>query len=86
MDSSPPIRFFVCHLDIEERPAPELSYEIQLLDTQGRAVKWAYVSQEMVSLTLDELTVPYAVVEAARRQKPGQGDYVDINGRSISPF
>ena len=80
-------RYFVLHLEVgEERPSPELAYEIQILDSRGRARKCGHVGASETKLDLDGDEVPLAVIEAARRQLYGKGDYVNAIGESIPPF
>jgi hypothetical protein len=79
-------RFFVVHLAASDRPSPDKELEIQLLDTNGRAAStgYAYLNQE--EFELDGKIVPKDVLDAARRQKVGQGEYVDAKGESITAF
>ena len=88
-------RFFVLHLDERDHhPTAEARYEIQILDTEGRAEYSVYVDSGGRWLTLEENEsppassprVPAAVLEAAMRQPKGQGDYVDVMGKSVPPF
>jgi hypothetical protein len=80
-------RYFVLHLEVgEERPSPELAYEIQILDSSGRARTSGHVGANDTLLVVEGEEVPHAVIEAARRQPYGKGDYVNANGESVSPF
>lgn len=88
-------RFFVLRLgERDHRPRPEASYEIQMLDSEGRAKYSVYIDsggqilthEANVSPSAPTLTVPRAVIEAVLRQPQGQGDYVDETGKSIPPF
>jgi hypothetical protein len=78
--------FFVLHLGERERPSANLRYEIQLLNTNGQAIACGYVDDQADRLQLEELLIPLPVIQAARRQPSGNGDYVDESGRSISAF
>ena len=83
--------FFVMHLserDLSERGRPTRGgqFEIQLLDAKGRAKATGYIGSEETMLEVEGNSVPIAVIEAARRQPVGQGDYVDEQGHSIQPF
>lgn len=79
--------FFVLHLEEgSDRPEKQLAFEVQLLDSQGRAKSCGYLGTTETELVLDGLFVPQAVLDAARRQRPGKGDYVDFQGRPIQPF
>ena len=85
------MRFFVLHLDENDltelgRPTNDTLYEIQLLDSHGRAKACGYVGTDEKRLELDGKLVPVAVLEAARRQAPGQGEFVNEDGRSLQPF
>ncbi|MHC4402821.1 MAG: hypothetical protein ACYTG0_24435, partial [Planctomycetota bacterium] len=84
-------RYFVMHLserDLGERgrASSEGQFEIQLLDAEGRAKACGYVGSDETTLEVEGKTVPIAVIEAARQQPVGQGDYVDEQGHSIQPF
>ena len=80
-------RYFVLHLNDRDRPGADsqLSFQIQLLDDLGRSVEEGYVGLEETELRIADRAVPRAVLDAARRQPLGQGDYVDANGESVSP-
>jgi hypothetical protein len=60
--------------------------EIQMLDPAGRARYVGYAGDHETELQIEGYSIPQAVLEAARRQPPGQGDYVNDSGQSISPF
>lgn len=80
-------KYFVLHLEVgEERPTPELAYEVQILDSEGRARVCGHVGESETELVVEGEEVPLPVVEAARRQPYGKGDYVNANGESIPPF
>ena len=68
------------------RPSSEEQFEIQLLDAEGRAKVCGYVGSDETTLEVEGKTVPIAVIEAARQQPVGQGDYVDEHRHSIQPF
>lgn len=84
-------KFFVMQLSergLAERGrrSNEQPFEIQLLDAKDRAKACGYVGADDKTLDIEGYSVPMAVIEAARRQTPGQGDYVDDHGNSIQPF
>lgn len=79
-------RFFVVHLHEKDRPSSAMRYEIQVLDGDGRAAHCVYADDSQVMIEVIGLTIPTQVVDAARRQPMGQGDYVDDSGKSIRPF
>lgn len=83
-------RYFVMQLtdrDLKDRGRPigEKRFEIQVLDGEGRATACGYVGIEDVALDVGGREIPRAVIEAARSQPLGQGNYVDEHGRSV-PF
>lgn len=83
--------YFVMHLtdrDLSDRgrPVNEKRFEIQMLDAQGRAEACGYVGPEDASLRIYNCVIPFAVIDAARRQAPGQGDYVGDDGNSVPAF
>jgi len=63
-----------------------MRFEIQLLNADGQALACGYVDDQVVSLQIEGRIIPLSVIEAARRQVIGKGDYVDESGSSISPF
>lgn len=81
-------RYFVLHLKDLDRPGTDsrLSFQIQLLDDLGRSVEEGYVGLEETELRIAGRAIPRAVLDAARRQPLGQGDYVNANGESVPPF
>ncbi len=84
-------RYFVMHLSERalgerDRAPSDGPFEIQLLDAQGRTKVCGYAGRDETTLEVEGNTVPLAVIEAARQQPVGQGDYVDEHGRSIQPF
>jgi hypothetical protein len=89
-------RYFVLHLDERDfRPHIEARYAVQILNRKGEAEFSVYVDEEGQVLDVARTDaasmrpvpeVPRPVVDAARRQRAGQGDYVDQSGRSVRPF
>ena len=79
-------RYFVAHLEQCDRPASDKAYQVQILNSSGRADVWGYVGDADTELIVEGHCVPSAVVTAARRQLLGKGDYVDEDGNSIRPF
>ena len=81
------LKYFVLHLQVgDERPAPELAYEIQILDAQGRAQWTGHVGLAEACLAIEGHIVPTTVIEAARRLPCGCGAYVDESGEVVRPF
>ena len=80
-------RYFVMHLG-KEHPQREVGkeFEIQLLDSKGRGKVVGRVGWSETELILEGHIVPKAVIEAARRQPEGGGDFVDASGQSIPRF
>jgi hypothetical protein len=80
-------RYFVLHLPKDRAKRREgYPFQIQILDSRGRARLVGHVGYDEMELEIDGEFVPQAVLEAARRQPDGQGDYVDEMGQSIRPF
>jgi hypothetical protein len=80
-------RFFVLHLDERDyKPSPDSKYEIQILDSEGRAKLSGYLEENQTELVVKGFKIPKAVIEAATRQLKGKGDYVNEKGESIPPF
>lgn len=80
-------RYFVLHLGANDpdRDADRV-FEIQILDSKGRAAHVGIVGHAEQKLIIDGKVIPLDVLEAARRQEEGKGDYVDAEGNSINPF
>lgn len=79
-------RYFVLHLADEwPEKAGGAKYQIQILNESGQAISWGYVGDYETEIVVANHTVPTAVVEAARRQPVGKGDFVDCQGQSIAP-
>ena len=81
-------RYFVFHLNEKDdpKPRPGAEFEIQILDSKGRAKLLGYIGKTETELDVEGHRVPRSVLEAARRQPIGEGDYVDETGQSIPPF
>ncbi len=78
--------YFVLHLEERDRPSSGMQYQIQLLNAEGQAVACGYADDTTDSLQILGQPIPALVIEAARRQPIGKGDYVDEAGNSIPPF
>ena len=80
-------KFFVLQLSENDPEWGEgFRYEIQILDVQGRGEFVGYLRANDDVLEIEGHAVPEAVIDAARRQARGQGDYVNSEGKSIPPF
>jgi hypothetical protein len=79
--------YFVMRLADDE---PELSlgyeFEVQILDAKGRARAIGHIGSSEAELIIEGHAVPFAVIEAARRQPKGAGDYVNKHGQSVHPI
>jgi hypothetical protein len=81
------LRFFVSALSPADPEKLEgFLYEIQILDSHGRGEQAGYLREGDDHLEIEGYVIPRAVIDAARRQREGQGDYVDSEGRTIQPF
>ncbi|QDT52384.1 hypothetical protein Pan44_03940 [Caulifigura coniformis] len=78
--------YFILHLEERDRYSSGMRYEIQLLDTYGQTIARGCVDDQANSLELQGCSIPQPVIEAARKQAIGNGDYVDEAGYSVSPF
>jgi hypothetical protein len=79
--------FFVQHLSERSyRPHQGAKYEVQLLDGAGQSRAEGYFGVDDTQLIVNGEVVPLAVLEAARRQLRGQGDYVNEDGHTVAPF
>ena len=84
-------RYFVLHLSASEMgtndyPEIDKPYSIQILDNEGKGIESGVVGESDGTLIIGRHVVPKAVIDAARRQPLGKGDYIDENGRRIVPF
>lgn len=71
--------------DAPER-ASGADLQIQKLDVDGLAEGDVDIPVDAEYAEILGRPVPSAVIEAARRQVTGNGDYVDPEGRSVPPF
>jgi hypothetical protein len=63
-----------------------MSFEIQMLNSTGQALGSGYVDDKTANLQIHGRGIPLPVIEAARRQPTGKGDYVDESGKSVPHF
>ncbi len=72
----------------EDEPARADGYVfgVQILNAKGEGELEGYLRADQEYLEIDGNIIPEAVVAAARRQRNGQGDYVDEQGHSLPPF
>ena len=81
------MRYFVIHrAKLRTGQPANCPFEIQILDSQGRAKYVGYVGHSEETLDIAGHSVPKAVLDAVRRRPKGPGDYVDSEGNSIQPF
>lgn len=80
------MRFFVLHLKKEDCKDPNKQFEIQVLDDDGRAISFTHISYEQTTLVIDGDLIPVPVIDAAKRQKEGEGNYVNEAGEQVTPF
>ncbi len=78
--------FFVSHLEENDCPSHGMRYEVQLLNSDGQALACGYLHDSATRLELSGQSIPLPVIEAARKQLIGKGEYVDEAGSSVSPF
>jgi hypothetical protein len=76
--------FFVRKLPTREA-TPGERFEVQLLDSDGRAVAVGRYDTE-TSLTVNGETVPAVVLDRGRERPEGSGAYVDQEGVETRPF
>jgi hypothetical protein len=79
--------YFVSHLEKRDRPPSGMRYEIQVLNADGQAVVCAHVDDlTSTVLEIQGHPIPAPVIEAARKQQLGKGEYVDEAGSPMPPF
>ena len=82
-----PTRYFVLRLhERDYRPTPEACFVVQLPSPEGGPGATGYLRADQTELVVDGEAIPTAVLNAARRQPYGKGDYVNEKGESIPPF
>lgn len=82
-----PLRvYFVSHLSNEwpEKNAAQ-QFRVELIDKYGRATAWGYLQFQDRVLTINNIAIPQAVIETAKRLPIGVGDFVDDNGNQVLP-
>jgi hypothetical protein len=78
--------FFVRHvLDDSPDKTTDQRFEIQLVDRYGRETARGWVDDSEKPLMIGTVEIPQAVIQAARRQRHGVGDFVDGNGNQVLP-
>ncbi len=78
--------FYVLHLKSRDKRRLEGKiFQIQVIDENGLAISFGYISEEDNKLIIDDCLVPAKVIEAAKRQNIGCGDFVDMNGEQVLP-
>jgi len=65
---------------------PTQEFQIQVLDSLGRARISEYISSSDTHLVIKGHTVPDAVLAVAHRLQPGEGRYVDETGETLDPL
>jgi len=60
-------------------------YQIQVVDTFGRATAFAYLGAEQESIEVGDQMTPQAVIKAVRELPPGVGQFVDAEGHILAP-
>lgn len=78
--------YFVRRIREHERPDSPERFEIQVLGDDGRALAAGYIHSAKEELTIEGRGIPRAVIEAAKRRREGEGDYVGPDGKSMPPF
>lgn len=79
-------RYFVTYLRDNECKDINKPFEIQILDEIGQCIAVSYLSSEQEELIIEGKQIPNAVIQAAKKQPIGKGDYVNECGKSIFPF
>ena len=80
-------RYFVLRLNADHpKYSASHMFQVQVLDSRGRSAFVGHVGETETDLRIGNIVIPQAVLEAARRQLAGQGDYVNELGQSIPPF
>ena len=80
-------RYFVLSLDESDPSYLEgFRYEVQLLNDDGEGAAVVLLTEEDTNISVPGYDLPSRVVDAARRQEKGSGDYVNTVGESVRPF
>jgi hypothetical protein len=78
--------YFIRRLRPEERPDSNQRLEVQVLNDDGMAVIVGYFDDSTGELAVGTVTIPWLVLDAAKRKADGQGDYVGPDGVTMRPF
>lgn len=78
--------YFVSHLNKSDQLQRGMPFEIQVLNSVGQAVACGYVDENTAVFEIQGQLIPIEVINAARQQNVGNGDYVDENGKTLPPF
>jgi len=80
-------KYFVSSLSTEDyKPFPGAKFEVQLQSPAGGPGVSGYFGDDEVQLVVGGESIPLAVLQAARRQPFGQGDYVNEKGETVPAF
>lgn len=74
------------HLPLDDsRRTQGQVYQVQVVDSSGRATAFAYLGAEQEALEVGGEPTPKAVIQAVRELPPGTGHFVDAEGRILAP-
>ena len=75
--------FFASHLVPGESQRTSLPFQVQILDSDGRATDVAYFAERARSVSINGVVLPEPVVARALTYPAGFGDYVDASGHPV---
>ena len=79
-------RFYIRHVP-DDWPGKDSDkkYTIEIVDQFGRAISWGHIGDKESTLLIGDIEIPKAVIDSARRQPLGCGDFVDADGKQFLP-
>jgi hypothetical protein len=81
-----PRYFVLCYDESDPEYREGFRYEIQLLNDDGEAGGVIQLSDEETRISIPGYDIPLKVIEAAKSQEKGSGDYVNSGGECVRPF
>jgi hypothetical protein len=78
--------YFVVHLEEQDRPTTAMQFQIQVLNEHGQSTACGYLDDQSTSMSIGDHAIPLLVIQAARRQPIGEGEYVNELGETVPAF
>lgn len=79
-------QFYVRRTSLSGEPGPKELLEIQMLDTEGRAISTVTIPVSIRNVRIGDYEIPINVIRAAAETEFASGRYVNYEGALITPF